>query len=693
MNARWFDRVINGGAWKQIRFLLIIVVVAVGLFSVGVYWGGEHGMMSRGVMEEECGDTVSFGHVLWNVYNNFIDTGNQQEVNGADRGWAFLISLIGSVVVGGLLISTISNIIERRVENCSKGLVRYRLADHVVIIGADAMLPGLVRQLCERDKRGTIAVQTSRDVDQVRMKLFSKLSKGEERRIVFNYARRDAKDELDSLCVTKAREVFILGDSGELDEVEYYHDSMNVDCLNLVGQLCREQGRSTPLPCRVFFEDRSTFAVFQFSDLASEIKPYIDFQALNFYEIWARKVLVDNRSTLRVQGKPSNENAERRVVDYRPLDYEPLTYESEKYVHLVIVGMSRMGVALAVEAAHVAHYPNFLRDKKKKTRITFIDSHAEREMETFKQAYSALFEVSYSSFRDARTRRFEEWLPKNEYRHLGEDFIDIEWHFVEGEIESEGVRRMIGEWCADDCALMTVAICLNLTRQSIAASMYLPECVRERGIPVLVQQRITSGIIENLAGGFAKDTDKMLRFSDLRPFGMLNDCLELDASPDVKARRVHYVYSTYDVGKGCLPQPCPSDEEVDALWEELKKERVVKQWSNIYCADSIAGKLRSVGHGREEWDSLTILAEREVDLLAQVEHNRWNVEELLLGYRPVTLKEQAWVEEDYKRRKKEMRDRKFVHYDIRDYSLLREESRAYDAAIVRCIPFVLHGRM
>ena len=41
-------------------------------------------------------------------------------------------------------------------------------------------------------------------------------------------------------------------------------------------------------------------------------------------------------------------------------------YESEKYVHLVIVGMSRMGVALAVEAAHIAHYPNFIRDKRRK---------------------------------------------------------------------------------------------------------------------------------------------------------------------------------------------------------------------------------------------------------------------------------------------------------------------------------------
>ena len=31
------------------------------------------------------------------------------------------------------------------------------------------------------------------------------------------------------------------GDSGELDDVEYYHDSMNVDCLNLIGELARKR--------------------------------------------------------------------------------------------------------------------------------------------------------------------------------------------------------------------------------------------------------------------------------------------------------------------------------------------------------------------------------------------------------------------------------------------------------------------
>ena len=38
---------------------------------------------------------------------------------------------------------------------------------------------------------------------------------------------------------------FILGDNGELDDVEYYHDSMNVDCLNLIGELCRRRESET----------------------------------------------------------------------------------------------------------------------------------------------------------------------------------------------------------------------------------------------------------------------------------------------------------------------------------------------------------------------------------------------------------------------------------------------------------------
>ena len=60
---------------------------------------------------------------------------------------------------------------------------------------------------------------------------------------------RVSKEELKKLYVADAKEVFILGDSGELDDVEYYHDSMNVDCLNLIGELCKEENMGAKSIC------------------------------------------------------------------------------------------------------------------------------------------------------------------------------------------------------------------------------------------------------------------------------------------------------------------------------------------------------------------------------------------------------------------------------------------------------------
>lgn len=670
MNARWFDRIIYGGAWKQIRFLIIIVVSLIVFSCLGVHWGSKYKMAPQEEVTAIAVDSVendSFAKSLWNVYNNFVDSGNLVAVNPEDRLWALIISLIGSVVLGGLLISTLSNIIERRVENCRNGLIHYKLSDHIVIIGADAMLPCLMRQLCRKEEKSTLVVQTSKDVNEVRMQLFSNLTKEEEKRIVLVHAVRDSKEELRLLCVTDAKEVFILGDSGELDGVEYYHDSMNVDCLNLIGELCKEVKREKPLKCNVLFEYQSTFAVFQFSDIDDDLKDYIDFCPFNFYETWAQKVFVRNTCSI-------------REIDYQPLDYEAITYESEKYVHLVIVGMSRMGTALAVEAAHIAHYPNFIRDRKKKTRITFIDEEAIREMNRFKQAYVNLFDVSYSTFIDAETGVSRTNIPNKEYAHLGTDFIDIEWQFVQGAIESPEVRKLLTSWCEDTNALMTIAVCLNLTHHSISSAVYLPRCIYENEIPILVQQRITSAIIEKLSGNQKKEKEASnLRFKNLRPFGMLDDCFDLYMADELYAKRVNAVYEKSN-GEMTLTK-LPTQEEIDSLWHS-KEFKTVKKWSNIYNANAIPTKLRSVGYTKEHWDNGKDLNEDQVQLLAEVEHNRWNVEELLLGYRPVTEDEQNAIKQN-PALKKIKRHKEYAHYDIRPYTDLSEDSKSYDIALTR----------
>ena len=72
------------------------------------------------------------------------------------------------------------------------------------------------------------------------------------------------------------------------------------------------------------FEYQTTFAAFQLTDLSAEWRKYIEFHPFNFYEGWAKKILVS-----RQYGKGEN------CIEYPPLDREAITYESEKHVHLV----------------------------------------------------------------------------------------------------------------------------------------------------------------------------------------------------------------------------------------------------------------------------------------------------------------------------------------------------------------------
>ena len=682
MNTRWIDRIIYGGAARQIFVLIVTVVSSIFLLSLLVCMCSDNRMMTQEAVkagESQKNEEHPFAIAMWDVYNHFADPGNQANVNHADRPWAIFISLLGSIVLSGLLISTLSNIMERRVEECRNGLIHYRLSGHIIIIGADAMLASLVKQLCRADKKATLLIQTSRDVNETRMALFSRLSRKDEKRIVLVHAARDSREELKRIYVADAKQVYILGDNGETDEVEYYHDSMNVDCLNLIRDICREKKRSRPLRCNVLFEYQSTFSVFQFADMDKGMKEHVDFCPFNLYEIWAQKVFVSNKCS-------------ERDVTYLPLDYEPIAYESEKFVHLVIVGMSRMGIALAIEAAHIAHYPNFVRDPRKRTRITFIDSRARIEMEHFKQAYANLFSLSHATYLEPATGTVEHESPRTEYAHLGTDFIDIEWQFVQGDIESPGVRKLLTDWCLEPGALPTIAICLNLTHHSISSAIYLPAAVYERNIPVLVQQRFTSAIVEKLCGHTLGEAERRyMRFRNLRPFGMIDEGLDLGMADDGLAKRINAVYSRSNAER---PLTCLlSRPRMEKLWQNLK---TVKRWSNIYHANSIPTKLRSIGYPNQHaWEQLPPLTDREVQLLAQVEHNRWNVEELLLGYRPVYRAEQEAIDREEEKGnnslRKQKRDREYAHYDIRPYEGLKKASKETDLFLIRHLPLIMRS--
>lgn len=686
-----FDRWLHGTWWIKI---IIILGIALSIFFV-----------SATILIIIDDKTEFDKENWWRLYYYFSDPGVQAELmtnNNLPKYVGLIMSTLGAIFLSGLLISTITNMFERKSDKWRLGFSYYKLEDHIVIIGSDQMVHGLVNQLCE-EQSNNIVVMTSADVEQMRNSLHASLkNKKDKKRIIVNYGQRDSENYLSKINIAHAKEVYILGDTSEFDDIESFHDSLNVQCVTLIANQCKRCGRKG-LPCHVLFDYKTTYHVFQYADLGPEITEHIDFHPFNFYDFWARKVFV--------VGASKNED-----ITYKPLDYIPITdRESDKYVHLIVLGMSKMGQAMALQAAHIAHFPNY---RKRKTKITFIDRNGKVEMGEFKQKCGELFKVSRSTYIDAdawaeaEERRIDGEAPVekeryitttglvDEYKHLVEegdtdkDFIDIEWQFIKGDDHNPIVQELLKQYAKDDDAMITVAICLNLTHISLRSAMYLPKEYYEKDIPILVQQRKTSTIASTLNGkGFDKEKRKKLLYKNITPFGMVYDCYDLHIVSSVETcKRISSVYDYY-FKNGTTPTYI-KPEEADEVW---KSKIITKRWSNIFAAASIPTKLRCIG---SKWSInnncfLEDLTNDQIELLAEIEHNRWNVEELLLGYRPVKKEEDNDIFAN--RSKKQEYKEKFIHYDIRPYNGLKEDEKGnlasvYDIVIVKSLPLILNNQ-
>ena len=168
---------------------------------------------------------------------------------------------------------------------------------------------------------------------------------------------------------------------------------------------------------------------------------------------------------------------------------------------------------MGITGAHIAHYPNF-DTRGIRTRITFIDPDAEREMNFLKGRYEPLFRLSHHTLRRPGGKEGETvdtHVPQ-------EDFLDVEWEFVAAGIESDYVRDLLRQWAADENALPTLAFCGNSAPENIAAALYLPPIVYDRRLPILVYQRQTATILD-----IARRSE---RYRNIHPFGMMTECYD-----------------------------------------------------------------------------------------------------------------------------------------------------------------------
>lgn len=699
------DRILSRGKYWHI--VVIFLLVALVPFAIGVvaelfgvknidllFNAGMYSPADVAAYQASRGDVTESPSLLETVLFQFRGFGSHFYAGTEyGKGWALVIGILGTILFSGLLIPSVLSVIRMRSENYLWGTARYRIqrSPYAVIIGANDDVPELIHKLVSSKRVKYVIVQTTQTVYYYRSSLARHLSKNDEFHTILYNGGRDTAREMAALHLERAVEVYVLGEA-ERFENDADHDSLNIQCIRHISNLLKSAHRKKRMQCYVQFDNPATATSFQFSDMSSAVKEQIEFIAMNMPELWARRALV-------LSGMQGAEQ-------YQPLDGgQQLDAESEKYVHMIVVGFSRQGVAMAVQAAHVAHFPNFVT-KGIRTRISIIDSSANREKDVFMSQYENLFSIC--RWRNADLEKDENLDEVAWNNDTPDNYLDVEWEFLQGRLESGAVRSWLRNSVERPNAIVTVAICFRNPQYSQTSAFNLPREVYRHAVQVLVWQRSSSDIVNNLSGlGFDEEKRATMRYNKLRPFGMSGESFVGSIFDYRLAKLINYAY--WRIEDNTLAHVNDIDPDTglpnqESFW---RQSGVVDQWSSNYNASAVPLKLRALGLNLQT-SSIEEIAQRLSDpairdLIINVEHNRWNTEKLLTGYRALTADEKEqfrqWREaltykEYVKHKKAFQRGWEMAHLDICSMDELKvvdEPAVDYDIYLTQAYPAIVEA--
>jgi hypothetical protein len=664
----WFDRLLSKSLLQQLGILAIGLILAfVVSFLLLSFSGAE--------WQAFC-DAKKMSRWLLPLYL-LIDSNalNNLYIDSDVHGWMLFASsitfLVGAFIFNGAIIGIITNSIEQRVTNHCEGHIHYLKSGHYIIMGYDDMVPSIITHIFEQDSKAYVLLLSAAEAPYIREKLKRSLGEECQKHIIINYGHRMSTDYYKDINLEAAEEVYIVG----LQSLPA-HDAVNVECVDSICQYLNNpeiSGHPNHIVC--VFKDLDTYAAFKTSDIFSDQmkKLGIEFIPYNFYTGWAKQVFVKRQY---------------RGGRYPAVYGKGITPDDPKRVHLVFVGTTNFAVAFAMEAAHLLHFPNFV-SKGVKTLITFIDINADKEKEEFVTRNRHLFEVLDDQ----------------------SNFLDLEFEFIQGDIFSRPIQELVKTWATSNEEYLSIFLAMSNQRQNYVMGMNMPDEVYDNEVPIFIRQDKSDNLVTNLrnadAGkefpyslvksGALVTTNRHARYANIYPFGMNDTAYCADERALRQAKLINYLYDTADYSK----YKFQSIETLESLAEKKIKadadERWAKlsvalKWSNLYSAYALETKAATLRAMRgfdiddrsHDQDPLT---NRQVEVIAEVEHNRWNVEKLLMGYRRPTPEEDSRLHLDYAKSLKKNKDL-FIHNDIRPYKDLGD-IQELDREFTRYIPWIL----
>lgn len=622
MKNKWFRLYKNASRGDGVQFVWLFGITSVLLI---ISW-----LVNKYVLE------IPFAETLGMVF----DPGHFMDYT---HGWAFVlqvfINLLGVVLVGGFLVSVLTNILSGWGEAYNNGSARFRFRNHLLFLGSDKSLAGTIAGVAKRvpDKKVKIVVMSEKDSPELRDKLFAELDAEVADRVVVLQGDICKAEQLKSVYAQDAKTIYIMGESDDLG-----HDAHVLQCLSMIKQILPKNGELKD--CYMLTTNFSTLRLLQMQT-ERQSAAGVNLVVINNMESLAQQVFVTR--------KPVGFD-----YQYPSLDRDEANYDSEKYVHLVIVGMTRMSYALATTAAHIAHYPNILHDSHLRTKITFIEDNIEQEADYFRGHFDTLFEMSH----------WKQFVQEDDILRLSKqnpelkkgDFLDVEWEFISAGIQTAAVRQYLSAAVQDKKQVLTIAISGENGYNNLAAAMYMPELVLKSDTPILIYQPEGDAEVEWMR--------KSEVFQHFYPFGMGDNCY--DDSFFTRLAWAKETNLTYEQNFGN-----PADKTADELWSRL---RLAAQFSNIYNANY----------------ALATLHRMPTEYMAELEHNRWNMEKLLVGFRAIDKQERddlEWGRVDNAEEQINTLKARFYHHNIAPFADLTQVSVDKDAILTTALVKKING--
>ena len=301
--------------------------------------------------------------------------------------------------------------------------------------------------------------------------------------------------------------------------------------------------------------------------------------------------------------------------------------------HIVVVGLGEMGRTLIVHAAR--RWRSIPSMRGKRFKVTVVDRKANHRVAVLEERLPGLKAV-------CEIVGYQVELDSPEFER---------GDFLFGSKGGSDVTR--------------VYVCLGDDEVGLSAALHLRRRLKDRNVPIAVRTTQEGGVASLL-----RDPDGRGTYDGLEVFGLL----DLVARPDVLlggqnevlARAIHERYVQRERENGKTPEINPSMVELDDLPESLRE-------SNRHQAADICRKLHAVGADIEpltDWDAPPPeFTAAETELLARMEHDRWQSERQAGGWKLAAEKDEK---------------RKLTPYLV-PYEDLPDDIKEYDRAAVRGI--------